>query len=373
MKISKEALRGYLLEEAIAYLIRGTGYTLLVDKSQDPIELDNTNHGLVVKGRGANHQADVLGELSWIPAFTFPIRLFVEAKYRKGKTGIGPVRNSVGILDDINQNYFKTNSTGLFSKRYSYNYALFSTSGFTKDAVCMAIAHKISLIDLRSFEFNRLLQSIDLCASEIINRFCDRNIDNDDTIIQPMHILHTSHNGTQEMTSKGLVTQIRNQLRDDLGISPNLINIKLNYNIYNDSLNNILETMVQTVKWYGELFVGMAQGPYMLLLKADNPKKFLEFSQKSPSHSVSITWNKNDNNGMNWRICPTNKGQESYELSFTLPDTLAKFIFGSDNPRNYAIDVKKRYFSNITIYRSSYDRDELIRLVWDPELTAKLV
>ena len=80
MRISEESLRGYILEEVLAYLIRTTGYELLVDPSQDPRELGRKGSGLVVKGRGAVHQVDVLGELKWIPAFTFPLRLIVEAK-----------------------------------------------------------------------------------------------------------------------------------------------------------------------------------------------------------------------------------------------------------------------------------------------------
>lgn len=39
MRISKETLKGYLLEEALAYLIKGTGYNLLVEKNQDSTEL----------------------------------------------------------------------------------------------------------------------------------------------------------------------------------------------------------------------------------------------------------------------------------------------------------------------------------------------
>lgn len=72
MRLSKETLRGYILEEVLAYLIRNTGYELLVDRTQDPYELENKGHGLVVKGRGTVHQADVLGQLRWIPAFTYP-------------------------------------------------------------------------------------------------------------------------------------------------------------------------------------------------------------------------------------------------------------------------------------------------------------
>jgi len=34
MQISKETLKGYILEEILAYLIRTTGYELLVDPNQ---------------------------------------------------------------------------------------------------------------------------------------------------------------------------------------------------------------------------------------------------------------------------------------------------------------------------------------------------
>ncbi len=110
MGLTKEALQGYILEEALAYLIRNTGYKLLVDEKQDNRELKNGANGLLVRGRGSLHQVDVLGELSWVPAFTYPIRLFVEAKFRGKKTGITTVRNAIGVLSDINQNLISTNN-----------------------------------------------------------------------------------------------------------------------------------------------------------------------------------------------------------------------------------------------------------------------
>jgi hypothetical protein len=104
--VSLESFKGKVLEEVLAYLIRNAGYQLLVDPSQDPTELARRGNGLVVKGRGAVHQVDVLGQLGWIPAFTFPIRLFVEAKWHESsKTGLPEVRNAVGVLQDVNQNF----------------------------------------------------------------------------------------------------------------------------------------------------------------------------------------------------------------------------------------------------------------------------
>ena len=66
--ISEAALKGYLLEEALAWVLSGSGYRLLVHKSQDPGELEDGRNGLCVKGRGAEHQVDVLGEFVATPA-----------------------------------------------------------------------------------------------------------------------------------------------------------------------------------------------------------------------------------------------------------------------------------------------------------------
>jgi len=168
--LSLEAFKGKVLEEVLAFLIRNSGYQLLVDPAQDPTELGRRGNGLVVKGRGAIHQADVLGQLSWIPAFTFPIRLFVEAKWhRESKTGLADVRNAVGVLQDVNQN-FSTQQGGnrpVLVRRYNYCYSLFSTTGFTKFAQDMALAHLISLIDLSGSEFDSLRDLVDEIGNQL--------------------------------------------------------------------------------------------------------------------------------------------------------------------------------------------------------------
>jgi hypothetical protein len=80
--VSSGVLKGYLLEEIVASLISNAGYRLLTDPRDDPHDLALMGNGLQVRGRGGFHQADVLGELSWAPAFGNPIRLFIEAKWR---------------------------------------------------------------------------------------------------------------------------------------------------------------------------------------------------------------------------------------------------------------------------------------------------
>jgi len=367
VNITKEALRGYILEEILAYLIKNTGYNLLVDQSQDSEELRNRRHGLVVKGRGAEHQADVLGQLRWIPAFTFPIRLFVEAKFRKSKTGIEPVRNAVGIVEDINQNYTRLEKSNILMKRYNYNYALFSTSGFSKSAVAMAMAHKISLIDLNTPDFQPLLSEIDNTAQSIIELFQWNQ-----EIAVGKDYTYYNYNGNLPRNS--FVSMLRKYIRLSLGTWPEgLLEWNINENIrytvedmFPQVIRNVLYDMFSTVRAFGELFIGMASGPFLIVLKADNPENFLSYVKDNPCHKVSIRWNKRDNNGLVWYIRPINYAKEPYKLSFALPEILGKWIFDNKESKERALDVKRKVFSSITIYRSSSEKDEIIRLEYSP-------
>ena len=141
------ALRGYLLEESLAWLLRFSGYRLLVHEDQDPAELVTEGQTLRVRGRGALHQVDVLGEFAFTPAFSMPVRLFLEAKYYQTRCELEVVRNAHGVMHDVNEN-FMTGPGTRPRQRDKYSYALFSASGFTADAQKYALAHQISLVDL---------------------------------------------------------------------------------------------------------------------------------------------------------------------------------------------------------------------------------
>lgn len=102
--IGEPALRGYLLEEALAWLLRNSGYRLLTADDQDRQLVTNGNT-LRVQGRGAQHQVDVLGQFALTPAFSLPIRMFIEAKFRRQKSDLADVRNAHGVVHDINENF----------------------------------------------------------------------------------------------------------------------------------------------------------------------------------------------------------------------------------------------------------------------------
>jgi hypothetical protein len=339
---SVDSTKGYILEEVLAYLIRNSGYRLLVDPEQDPYDLDWKGNGLVVIGRGTYHQVDVLGQLEWTPSFTFPIRLFAEAKFRSTTTGLTTVRNAVGTILDINQRYSslleERDETLSFRPKYQYAYALFSTSGFTKPATKMGMAHQISLVDLGGVEFRDLRNAISNAIPISMNE-----------------------------VPREAVLGIRHALRQKLGTIPSGLSQESNYTRQGRNVNTgrfNLGEIIDTTYEYGEVFVGMANGPFMLLLKADRPEDFLSYATLRPNHDVTISWNPRVEEGRRWEINPVQRlNGLSYRLTFRLPSLLARWVFVSyDEARKRAFYAKQKFLSAITIYTKRDSEDHLFRL-----------
>ena len=134
-------------------------------------------------------------------------------------------------------------------------------------------------------------------------------------------------------------------------------------NFITGKLEEALKYLIRyTKEEYRMLFVGMAAGPFMLIMKANNPESFLSYARSNPSHKINIHWNKTDSNGRRWIIMPKEYRNKGYELSFTLPEKLSEIIFKSNDPRETALDIKRDIFSDITIYNFNNQTDELFRL-----------
>ncbi len=378
MRINEGSLRGYILEEVLAFLIQKTGYKLLVDPSQDTRDLDYRGNGLVVKGRGSVHQVDVLGQLEWVPAFTFPLRLFIEAKFRKKKTGIDTIRNAIGIVLDINQNNTPTRENGMFLQRYHYSYALFSTSGYSGYAVNMALAHQISLIDLSGDDFKDLRQAIHQ-TSRMIKHNIEKNYPLLEEIPSDEEASEQNVETPEQIdVNKGkIVSEIRNILRTELATMPPEIIQKQEINNHNRNNDEIIDRqifgrVIDIARQYRELFVAMANGPFILVLKADNPDDFIRYAINHPRHKVRITWSEDFDEGHTWIIRPSDNQYGTYRLVFKLPEILKDWIFEtSDNARSRALHAKQQLLSNITIYRVHHGNDQLIRLEYDPADTRR--
>lgn len=145
-------VRGMLLEEALLYLLRHSGYRTVESTNDDPT-LFNGRAGINVRGRGGGHQIDAIADFVVQQPFSHPQRLLVEAKCTRKSTELPVIRNAVGTLKDICE-YFVPESNGKpASRRYHYQYALFSAKGYTKDAERYAYAQDIYLITLANSNY----------------------------------------------------------------------------------------------------------------------------------------------------------------------------------------------------------------------------
>lgn len=142
-------IRGMLLEEAILFLLRSTGYRTVDTVGSDPT-LQNGSAGLEVKGRGGNHQIDAIADFIINSPFAYPQRLLLEAKCYAKKTPVKLpiVRNAVGVLKDVSEYWVPSMRASASKGRFHYQYALFSVSGYTSTAERYAYAQDIYLIPL---------------------------------------------------------------------------------------------------------------------------------------------------------------------------------------------------------------------------------
>jgi len=153
-QLKSPQVKGVILEEFVLRLLSSAGYRVL-GGSEDAADVKKASGGLYLQGRGDWHQTDALVAYDHTPAFIYPIRLIVEAKAysrnsrNQGRVGLNVIRNAVGVLKDVNENYFSlldTDSVEHKIKRFNYVYAIFSLNGFTDNAQRYAIAHQVFLI-----------------------------------------------------------------------------------------------------------------------------------------------------------------------------------------------------------------------------------
>lgn len=163
-----------MLEEAILYLLRASGYRPLESAPQSrhpsPIRGSLVAGGLWLSGRGSEHQIDAIADFALTLPFTHPHRLLVEAKSysRERSIGVRFIRNAVGVLKDV-QEYWVGREGVPPKGRHHYQYAVFSTSGFTDVAQKYAFAHDIFLVPLASSQF--ISQIVDLIQRTIPAHF----------------------------------------------------------------------------------------------------------------------------------------------------------------------------------------------------------
>jgi hypothetical protein len=341
MAITDAQIRGYLLEEALAWLMRNSGYDLLVHEQQDLDELVSKGSELRVRGRGTTHQVDVLGEFAFTPAFSLPVRLFLEAKHYGKRCGIDVVRNAHGVLSDVNQNYV-AHAGGRPRRRFQYCYALFSASGFSPEAEAFAIAHQISLVDLSAPAFSWLLSAVETCASELRKAAVDAEL------------------------KSFPVRDARVVLRDLLGTSLGLFPVE--HLQLESGLVGHLNDFARKLQLHSQvdLLIGFPPAPFILPMVVDDREAFTRHAVRHPTHHVALH-RRGKHVDADW-VAAGGHGPNMYQLTFSLPRGIEEWITDNEGRRRTrAREIKTDFLATITIYFQHDNELRVCHLRYEPE------
>lgn len=348
--ISPEALAGYLLEEALVSLLRRNGYRLLQSVTDDPDALSMGGHGLLVRGRGANHQADALGDLLMPAPFSLPVRLFVEAKNRTARVDLRDVRNAHGVIHDVNEYYSSEHAVDYVQplRRHQYRYSLFSTSGFKTSAQAYALAQQISLVDLSGPAFKQLREAVEAATA----------------------VVH--HEGAVLQLDSFPVAEVRRAIRAALAERDGVGDLPP------PSTSGVLDPsfLMRWAAWFaaqlgagsaGEgLLLGFPRAPFVLALIPDSMEAFEAYvAEYGPDLRVQIGFDDPDGVSGDWAITPAGD-PSGFRLRFGLPGVLEQWLLLAQKTDIERADVNAtELLSDISLFVE----DRLIRLIFAPVLS----
>lgn len=354
--VSTSSLRGYVLEELLAWLLKRSGYSLLVSEDQDPNALRAAANGLRVRGRGADHQVDVLGELNRPIPYSLPIRLFLEAKFRDDAVGLADVRNALGVLSDVNEHYSTAAASGADPQpfnRYHYRYALFSASGFTKDAQQYAYAQQISLVDLSQLAFGWLLDTARRAADELQDLHASSNVDT--FPVNQMREAFRRALGTWTAANDEHLYLADIPIDDFEAARSRAVHTPMarsNQVLPADRLANIASRLVEVD---GALYFGVTEAPFLLVLQPDDPALFDELLR-------------HDRDPEQTRLAFAGSGGEDGEWAFVAGDAVLRlgiapfyerFVLGEPRSRR---DRRRDRLRTVTVLGETSD----VSLRFDP-------
>lgn len=152
-KVERGKLKGYLLELVLMKLLKQNNYIPVDVTHERKNRVKENKKGFVeFKGRGCWHQIDLPFDYNRKVPFIYPIRLLGEAKFHKKAIDKAYIREYIGVLKDIQENYVVAPGSkvkNLVQRRLEIG-TIFSASGFQKEAEKLAYAHGIKTISYKN-------------------------------------------------------------------------------------------------------------------------------------------------------------------------------------------------------------------------------
>lgn len=332
-------IRGALLEEAVLYLLEKFGYKTIEAAAAHHDESIRVSHsGLEVRGRGSWHQIDAIASFMSSPAFMYPLRLMVEAKcYQKHRpVGIEIVRNAVGVLKDISENYFSISRDGgdVQVPRFNYHSAIFSTSGYTSGAISYAIAHQVFLI-----QYERV------------------------PAIEPLvdAVMQFDENCVTGLGSNS-ISEVRKRYRS--AIRDQVYEMDMPRFISRRGIELINGTLVDSLARIQGSYFGMLQGRWPLHLLTSKPLPPIAFM--SDSVRCHVTGRETGE----WKFTPAEFREHEdgwFELEFNLPEGIASLVAENWRDREAVANIKQQHFSYIDLSGRIGNIQRSVRLELDQE------
>ncbi|MFE7719535.1 hypothetical protein ACFU44_10870 [Nocardia rhizosphaerihabitans] len=401
MAITVATVRGYVLEELLARILQDNGYRLLVAEEQDPEALKGSSRGLLVRGRGTTHQVDVLGELDLPLPFSLPMRLFVEAKYRNKRIGVESVRNAYGTIRDVNEHYGTSTpgSRRIPVKRYQYQYALFSASGFTRPAQEYALAQQISLVDLSNPGFGTLLSTAHRIATQIVNLASEVDVDSLPLNQIRSALRHALGTWPSDLTDEDFpeMASHLDALRgwvDDRPVPTaasvddpdrKFVSAEFGYRVLAPEIwvevheegpelsqgrtlpeAQLIEIAAELNDFVPEgIVLGFPSAPFVLVMRVDNPGAFAEYFADSGNGDIPAQLDRrldrrdDEQTSRNWEIVPFE--DVGFQFSFTLPAVFDDWMLGGKVP-TWIMHGADSLLSSIAFMREG----RVVRLLYQP-------
>ncbi|MBS6956442.1 MAG: hypothetical protein KH230_24830 [Enterocloster asparagiformis] len=153
-------VRGSLFEIVLQLLLEKSGFHMVLSRpeNKDRVRM-NRPRFVELKGRGGWHQIDCPFDYGGFIPFLYPVRLLGEAKFLQTEVQKSAIRSLIGVLKDIQENYFVDDSLTdemVRGRRLELG-AFFAANGFNREAEKLAYAHGIRTVSYRN---NRSMESI---------------------------------------------------------------------------------------------------------------------------------------------------------------------------------------------------------------------
>lgn len=172
--------KGKILEDLVEKYLEKQGYNLINPDTQDPRVVEEKGERYV-EGRGILHQMDALGQSEFNIPFTYQLRLLVEAKCWQEPIGPAVVREHIGRMKDISENYFVGREETLRDKsrrRFTDVGAIFSTSHFRPRARQLAYAQGVYLMPVPTLKshvaaISEIMDNRDIPREEAVKEYIE--------------------------------------------------------------------------------------------------------------------------------------------------------------------------------------------------------